>query len=129
MKFQLSSRIFTLLLAGLLVPGAYAAGARQGNLHVTDPIQVNGKQLSPGDYNVSWDGDGPDVTVHFARGHKELATAPAKVVQLDKKSSEDATLVTTSTSGQRELSGLRFSGKPYELDIAGSSQAGGEGAK
>lgn len=130
MRFPLFSRFLLLTVGGLLAMGAYAAGvSHKGNLHISDPVEVNGKQLSAGDYTVTWDGEGPDVTLHIARGHKEIAAAPAKVVSLSEKSSDDAALVMNNPSGKRDLTGVRFAGKAFELDLTGASQMAGDGMK
>lgn len=125
MKSSLLSKFMTLMTAVLLATGAYAAGAaHKGSLEVSDPILVNGKQVPPGNYTVVWDGDGPDANLHIMHGKKEIATAPCKVVALDRKASEDAAEVKSGAAG-KELSALRFSGQKYQLDVAGeTSQAG-----
>jgi hypothetical protein len=121
MKFSLFSKSLILTLGLALATFAYAAGAaHKGSLHISDPVQVNGKQLPAGDYTVTWEGDGPSVNVHFSRDRKELASAAAKVVPLDKKVSDDAALVSNS-QGQRELTAMRFSGKQFELEITGDA--------
>jgi hypothetical protein len=100
---------------------AYAAGAaHKGGLHITDPVQVNGKQLPAGDYTVTWEGDGPSVNLHISRDRKELASATAKVVPLNARVNSDTALVSNS-QGQRELTAMRFSGKQFELEITGDA--------
>ncbi len=125
MKSAVFSKFMTLMTAVLLATGAYAAGAaHKGNLDVTNPIVVNGKQVPPGNYTVVWDGDGPEANLHIMQGKKEIAAAPCKVVALDRKASEDAAEVTSSAAG-RELTALRFSGQKYQLQVSGeTSQAG-----
>ena len=44
------------------------------------PVTVAGSQLAPGQYKLTWEGTGPDVTVKFAEGKNVVATAPAKLV-------------------------------------------------
>ena len=124
MKPSLFSKIITLMTAMLLAAGAFAAGAaHKGNLQITNPIQVNGKQLPPGEYTIVWNGDGPETSLHIMQGKKEVATAPCKVVALDQKASQDAA-ETKNGPGGKELTAVRFSGQKYELDIAeGTSQA------
>jgi hypothetical protein len=128
MKFSHSFKIVTLAVTSLLATAAFAAGAaaHKGSLQVSDPVQVNGKQLKAGNYTVSWDGEGPAVNLHFMLNGKEVATAPATVVQLGQKASEDAAEVKASAN-DRHLSAIRFSGKKYELDIGTeNSQAQGK---
>jgi Protein of unknown function (DUF2911) len=124
MKSPLFSRLMTFMTAALLATSAFAAGAaHKGTLEVSNPVMVNGKQLPPGNYTIVWDGDGPETSLHIMKGKTEVATAPCKVVALDRKASEDAAEVKTSSAG-RELSAVRFSGQKYELDLAGdASQA------
>lgn len=130
MKSSLFSRFLIFTVGILLATGAFAAGiSHKGNLHISDPVEVNGKQLAAGDYTVTWDGEGPDVTLHIAREHKEIATASAKVVNLNEKSSDDAALVMNNPSGRRDLTGVRFAGKAYGLDLTGASQMSGDGVK
>lgn len=130
MKSSLFFRFLILTVGVLLATSAFAAGvSHKGNLHISDPVEVNGKQLAAGDYTVTWDGEGPDVTLHIAREHKEIAAASAKVVNLNEKSSDDAAVVTNNPSGRRDLTGVRFAGKAYELDLTGATQMSGDGVK
>jgi hypothetical protein len=123
MKSSLFSKIMILAAATLLATGMCAAGAvHKGSLQVESAIQVNGKALPPGDYTVTWVGEGPNVDVHIARGNRQIATTQAKIVQLDKKASQDAAEISTS-SGSRELSALRFAGQKYQLDVVPSGAA------
>jgi hypothetical protein len=118
MKFSQSLKFVTLMVVLLISITALAADMHKGSLTVADPIQVNGKQLKPGDYTVRWQGEGPGVNLQFIQNGKEVATAPATVIQLDRKASEDATEVKGSGS-DRQLSAIRFSGQKYELDLTG----------
>ncbi len=125
MRFSLYSKVIVLTMAGLLATSAFAAGAaHKGSFKVTDPVAVNGKQLPAGDYTITWNGDGPDVTVNITQGSKVLATASGKVVALDQKSDQDAAEVRNSSSGSRELTAVRFSGKKYALEISGEAGHG-----
>jgi|SRR6516162_10713062 hypothetical protein len=121
MKFSLFSKSLIPTMALALATFTYAAGtAHKGSLHISDPVQVNGKQLPPGDYTVTWEGEGPSVNLHISRDRKELASAAAKVVPLNQKVNEDTALV-SNNQGQRELTAMRFSGKQFELDITGDA--------
>lgn len=121
MKPPRFSKFMMLMMAMLLAASAFAAGAlHKGSLQVVDPILVNGKEIAPGNYTVVWEGEGPDTSMHIMQGKKEVATAPAKVVPLDQKASQDAAEVNTSSAG-RELSAVRFSGQKYQLDLTGGA--------
>jgi septal ring-binding cell division protein DamX len=126
MKSRLFSKFITLLLAALLAGSVFAANAHKGDFQVFDPVQVNGKQLPAGEYTVTWDGDGPSVNVSITRGGKVMATATAKIVELEQKAERDATEVKANSAGARDLTAIRFSGKKYQLQLAGNSAQGAD---
>jgi hypothetical protein len=121
MKSSLFSKLIGLVLAVLLAGNALAASAHKGNLQVFDPVQVNGKQLPPGDYTITWNGDGPNVNLNIVRDGKVMATASAKLVPLEQKAEQDASEMKTSSTGAAELTAIRFSGKKYQLELGGAS--------
>ena len=91
------------VLPGLAFVGSsFAADAHKANFQISQSVQVNGTELAPGDYVAKWTGDGPDVQVSITRNGKEMATVPAKLVQLDRKSTENASEIRANGSG-REL--------------------------
>ena len=112
---------FTLLLAA----GAFAAN--KGPLQITDPTAVGGKQLKPGDYTVTWDGDGPNVQLNIMKGNKVVTTVPAHVMAVDHSPASNSVVATQNPDGSKSLSEIRFSGKKYTLEIGanmGGSQTG-----
>lgn len=121
MKSSLFSKLITLALAVLLAGSAFAGTARKGSLQVSDAVQVNGKQLPAGDYTVTWNGDGPNVNLNIVRDGKVMATAAAKIVPLEQKAEQDAAETKTSSTGARDLTAIRFSGKKYQLELSGGS--------
>jgi hypothetical protein len=120
------SKFITLPLALLLAGSALAAGGHKGSLQVFDPVQVNGKQLPAGEYTVTWDGDGPNVNLNITRDGKVMATSTAKVVTLEQKPAQDQAEVKTNSAGARNLVAIRFSGKKYQLELAGDSSQGAD---
>jgi len=65
----------------LLVPAlAFAAGKNSASVQIDQPVTVAGTQIAPGQYHLTWEGNGPDVTVTFLEGKKTVATAPAKLI-------------------------------------------------
>jgi hypothetical protein len=126
MKFRLFSKFIILPLAVLLAGSVFAANAHKGDFQVFDTIQVNGKQLPAGEYTVTWDGEGPNVNVSITRGGKVMATATAKVVELEQKAERDATEVKANSAGARDLTAIRFSGKKYQLELGASSGQGAD---
>jgi hypothetical protein len=124
-----SSQFFKVLLVCFAVALATSAfAAQKGNFQVSDPVVVNGTQLPAGDYVAKWEGTGNNVKVDITRNGTVVATAPAKVVELNQKASEDAVEISTGAGGKRELTTLRFSGKKIQLEL-GSSPAEAAGVK
>src|SRR5450759_5715108 len=107
-------------LAVLLASSAFASN--KGSLQVREPLEVNGQQLAPGDYQLRWDGTGANVEVSFMQGNKEVAKASAKVVALDKASDYDSAVVDHS-NGKATVSEIRFAGKKYALAIGATEKA------
>ena len=107
-------------LAVLLAASAFASN--KGSLKVQEAIEVNGQQLAPGEYQVNWDGTGPNVEVSFMQGKKEIAKTTAKVVELDKASAYDAAVV-EHASGKASVSEVRFAGKKYALTLGATDKA------
>lgn len=107
-------------LAVLLAASAFASN--KGSLQVREAIEVNGQQLAPGEYQVNWDGTGPNVEVSIMRGKKEVVKTTAKVVALDKAYDYDAAVIDRA-SGKASVSEVRFAGKKYALAIGATDKA------
>ena len=122
MKLSKFSTALVFCLAMALATSAFAADSHKASFQISESVQVNGTELAAGDYVAKWVGDGPDVQVSITRNGKEMATVPAKLVQLDRKSAEDASEIRANGSG-RELGSLQFAGKKYSLEIGGGSSS------
>lgn len=119
MKFATISKSVVLGLAVLLASSAFAAS--KANLNLQTPTMVNGTKLKAGDYKLEWEGTGPNVEVSIRQGKNVLAKVPAKIVDLSTAASNDAATVRKNDDGTRTLSGARFQGKKYALEIEESS--------
>lgn len=126
MKFRSVSKSLLLGLALLLATSAFAA-ANKGSLELSNTVTVSGKQLSPGDYSVKWDGNGPNVELSILQGSKVVATTPARLVDLSQKQSVDNAVVKNNADGTKSLAEIRFSGKKFALAI-GSETASMDGS-
>ena len=115
MKRSTISKSLLLGMALLLATGAFAAN--KGSLQVQDPVTVSGKQLPAGDYQLKWDGKGPNVELSILKGNKVVATVPARLVDINQSASSDAAVVRKNEDGSRSLFEIRFSGKKYALAI------------
>jgi uncharacterized protein YfaP (DUF2135 family) len=127
MKLATVSKSVMMGLALLLASSAFAA--TKGHLELQGPTLVNGTQLKAGDYNLQWDGTGPEVQVSIMQGKKVLATVPAKIVELKTKAQNDSAVVSTNTDGTSSLAGVRFAGKAIGLELPQSSDGMQAGSK
>jgi hypothetical protein len=126
MKFAtISSRLViksaVMGLALLLTSGAFAA--TKADLTLQSPTTINGAQLKPGDYKLQWEGSGPNVEVSIQQGKKVIAKVPAKVVDLNFPSQNNAAILRMNGDGTSTLAGARFEGKKFALEIGESSDS------
>jgi hypothetical protein len=120
MKFATISKSVVMGLALLLASSAFAA--TKASLNLQDPTTVNGIKLKAGDYKLVWDGSGPNVEVSIIQGKNVLTKVPAKVVDLSSPSQNSAAVVTRNGDGTSTLSGARFEGKRFALELGDSSE-------
>jgi hypothetical protein len=120
MKFATVSKSLVMGLALLLASSAFAG--TKADLHLNNPTIVNGTKLKPGDYKVVWDGSGPDVELSVMQGKTVLAKAPAKVVDLSTPAANNAAVVTRNGDGTSALSGVRFEGKKFAIELGESGE-------
>ncbi len=85
------------------------------NVSVVDPVELAGKTLPPGQYNVGWQGNGPAVRVKFLQHGKTLLTAPAKVAQLQAKAPYDAVVEKTKNNGKKTISEIEWNNQREAL--------------
>ena len=119
MKFTTVSK--TLLMGLALTLASSALAASKANLTLNNPTSINGTKLNPGDYKLEWEGSGPSVEVSIVQGKKVVTKVPAKIVDLDKAPSNDAALLKQNSDGSTTLSGARFQGKKFALELGEAS--------
>lgn len=119
MKFATVSKSLVMGLALLLASSAFAA--TKASLTLQNPTTINGTKLKPGDYKLQWDGSGPNVEVSIMQGKTVLAKVPAKVVDLNLPSQNNAAVVKHNDDGTSTLAGARFEGKKFALELGTSS--------
>ena len=118
MKLTIVSK--SLLLGSALLLASSAFAATKAQLHLQSPTTINGTQLKAGDYKLQWDGTGPNVEVSILQGKNVVAKTSAKVVDLPSPSANDAAVVKKNDNGSSSLSGIRFEGKKYALELGES---------
>jgi hypothetical protein len=121
MSFSSSSKMVVLALTVLLAAGAFAGENHKASMQLFDAAQVNGSQLAPGQYQVQWEGAGPNVELSILQGKKVLAKAPARVLTLNDKISNDAVVTNKNTDGSKSVSEIRFGGKKFALSLGNES--------
>ncbi|MBZ5687911.1 MAG: hypothetical protein LAP86_23085 [Acidobacteriia bacterium] len=119
MKFATVTKSLVVGLALTLASSAFAAS--KANLTLNNPTSINGTSLKAGEYKLLWDGSGPNVEVSIVQGKKVIAKVPAKVVDLNQSSANDAALLKQNTDGTTTLAGARFQGKKFALELGEAS--------
>ena len=118
MKFASVLKGLVVGLALLLTSSAFAAS--KANFTLNSDASVNGTKLKAGDYKLEWDGTGPNVEVSILKGKKVVAKVPAKVVDLDRASTNDAAVL-KQNGADSTLAGVRFQGKKFALELGEGS--------
>ncbi|MGA7753867.1 MAG: hypothetical protein WCB05_13610 [Candidatus Sulfotelmatobacter sp.] len=119
MKFATVSKSLIMGLALLLASSAFAT--TKATLTVSDPVTVSGTKLKAGEYKLEWEGSGPSVEVSIMQGKHVIAKVPAKVVALNQAPSNDSAELQKHEDGTATLSGARFAGKKFALEIGDAS--------
>jgi hypothetical protein len=85
------------------------------SFQIDAPVQVSGKQLSAGSYQVTWKGSGPLAQVDILQNGNLVVSVRARVVLLNRKSPADAPEKRTNSDGPVFLHSLRFAGQTFAL--------------
>lgn len=124
------SMIYKNLLTGLallLATGAFAANkANRGSFELFEPATVDGHQLPPGQYKLTWEGNSPDVEAMILSQGKVVATVPAHLTDLSAKQRENATESRKNDDGSQSLTQVDFAGKKFALTFGMQSAATSE---
>jgi hypothetical protein len=118
MTFSTISKSVVMGLALLLASSAFAV--TKASLNLQNPTTISGTKLKAGDYKLEWDGSGPNVEVSIMQGRNVLAKVQAKVVDLNSPSENNAAVVIKNNDGTSTLSGARFAGKKFALELGDS---------
>jgi hypothetical protein len=114
----------TLAVAALLL---VAASAYAGNVTLSKPAVLNGKQLAAGGYQIKVAGAGPVADVTFLRGKTEIVTAKATLKDLDHKAPFDAVVTKAMDgSGVPSITEIEFQGKRQALVFDDTARASNE---
>ncbi|MFI5173663.1 MAG: hypothetical protein ACHQKY_02310 [Terriglobia bacterium] len=115
MTKQMKWKISVLTLATLLVASVPAFAKDSVDITVNQPLALNGSQVAPGDYKVSWVTHSPDATVTFKHQTKVAATTSARLVDRDSKYSMTEVVSRINADGTRTLVEIRLGGTKQAL--------------
>ena len=119
MSFTKTTKVLLASLTLLLASSAFAG--TKASLTLDHSTTINGTTLKAGDYKLEWEGTGPNVEVSILRGKNVVAKVPARLVDTNYTSQNNAAVFTTNSDGSNTLTGARFQGKKYGLEIGESS--------
>jgi hypothetical protein len=120
MKLNSVAKALVLGLAVFVATGAFATN--KGSFRAEEKVEINGQQLPAGEYQVRWEGSGPNVELSFIKNNKEIAKATAKVVPLTQTPSFDSAVV-NHANGKAVVSEIQFAGKRAAFTLEGSDRA------
>ncbi len=106
----MKTKALFLLLAIMVVTVAAVAADGAGKFVVRDNVQLNGTQLSAGEYKITWQGNGDKVDVTVLKNNKKVTTTSAKVTELDAPSPYDSVMLRTD-GNNKNVTEIRFGGK------------------
>jgi hypothetical protein len=116
---KLSLSLFALALLGS--SAVVAKDSNKTSLNIFEKVTVEGKELNPGHYTVSWQGSGPDVQISILQGKQTVATASAHVTEQPTSNTTTAYGSTTEPDGTRALETIYVGGKHTTLQLTQQS--------
>ena len=122
-NMKLSTISSGLLLGVTLLLATGASAASKGSLKLNEAVSVNRTQLAKGEYEIMWEGTGPNVELNVVQSKKIVATVPARLVELNHPGPGQGYGTRKEEDGTTSLTAIYFSGKKYELAI-GKGSAG-----
>ena len=107
--------MWAMVLAVCLMAGAPLFAKDSHMVKLYHSLEVNGIQMAPGEYQVSWEAQSAGTTVTFAKDKTVIATAPAKVVDGSQKFSINRMYYEEDRKGTAKLTEIRFGGTSQSL--------------
>ncbi|HUJ94494.1 MAG TPA: hypothetical protein VLW84_04445 [Terriglobales bacterium] len=118
MKF---SNLYKGMFLGAALLLAVSAFAAQGALELKENASIAGKQLATGNYQLKWEGSGPNVEVSIIKNKAVVATVPAHLQEVARAANKDATVMHLNDDGSKAVSEIQFGGKKYVLTLGQES--------
>ncbi len=116
MKLKL---LFASAMVFLIPSLAFARPKDSANVELDQPVTAAGTRIAPGHYKVTWEGNGPAITVRFAEGKKTVASVPATLV--NDRNNQQAVVTNTTTDHTTVLQTLDLKKVTIQFEDAGTS--------
>jgi hypothetical protein len=100
----------------LLLASAAFAGEK-ATVKVYEDVKVNGRALTPGDYDLAWEGTGANVQVSIRQHGNTVITVPASVETSKVASASTGYATKTESDGSKEITTVFFAGKKMSLNL------------
>jgi hypothetical protein len=120
-KMKAKIQVASLMMALALFSGVNALAKDSRTMTLKRAVSLNGKQLAPGQYKVSWETHSPEATVTFAQKSNVVATAEAKLVERPDRFDADAIVYSNNPDGTSSIVEIRFGGTNKVLTFGESS--------
>jgi len=98
-----------------VIPGLSGPQVHRQSFQVADEVQVSGKKLSSGRYEVTWLGTATEVQLEVLTRGKVIALAPARIGLLAEKSHADKVVTRRNADGSNSIASLEFAGESFVL--------------
>lgn len=105
---------FAFVLA--LLPVSLFASSKSETVTLWETVTVGSRQLTPGQYKVSWSGSGPKVQVTLAKDRKSSVTLDAKLVEAEH--ADPGVVVSDQGTGVKVLQQIRLKHESLIFDDA-----------
>jgi hypothetical protein len=122
-NMKLSNITSGLVLGVTLLLATGASAASKGSLKLNEAVSVNGTQLAKGEYEIMWEGIGPNVELNVIQSKKIVVTVPARLVELKRAGPGQGYGTRKEEDGRTSLISIFFSGKKYKVAIGKESVA------
>lgn len=103
MKFRLVTTMGAAVL--MVTAGAFAATKGSTRIELLQPAQVAGRELKAGEYRLSWEGEGADVSVTVGSGKQKIETRGTLV---ERQNGEKGVVVKKSGDGALHVTEIRI---------------------
>ena len=117
--------VLTLAAFALSLP-SLAKDANSGNFDLTQTVQVGSTVLQPGHYKAEWTGPNTALQISILRNGKTVATADAKMVNLNHPSPYSAVTLKPTANNGKTLDEIQFNNRSETLVFGGEQRSAGE---